>query len=121
MFEHVFKDLFPIFVYYSYLKRCLGSRRMEQIGDGGHWNSCFSWNLHDWEANCVETFFLRLQGKLMRRNVERAMQMAMKWGSLSVKSFYFGMVQGEIRVFLWGCYLEFMGSNKSEFFCMRSN
>ena len=77
MFEHIFKDLFPIFVYYSYLKRCLGSRRMEQISDGGHWNSCFSRNLHDWESNHVETFFLRLQGKLMRRNVERATQMAM--------------------------------------------
>lgn len=55
----------------------------------------------------------------MKRNVDdRIAWMAVKGGNFLVKSFYFKMFQGRLE---GGCYLEFMGSKKSKFFCLGSN
>ena len=97
----------------------------EHTNFGGCWNPCFVKNFQDWELGCVEALLLCLHSKSMSREVDdKAVWMATKGGWFLVKSFYDGMVQrgsGRFRFFPYKDYLEFLGLNKSEFLCLRSN
>ena len=97
----------------------------EHTNFGGCWNPCFVKNFQDWELGCVETLLLCLHSKSMSTEVDdKAVWMATKGGWFLVKSFYDGMVQrgsGRFRFFPYKDYLEFLGLNKSEFLCLRSN
>ncbi|RVX02090.1 hypothetical protein CK203_025331 [Vitis vinifera] len=66
----------------------------EQADNGGLWNPCFVRNFQDLELGCIEALLLCLQGKSINRE--------------------------GFKIFLDNAYLEFLGSNKSEFFRLGS-
>ncbi|RVW74508.1 Protein NRDE2-like [Vitis vinifera] len=65
-------------------------------GKGDHWNPCFSRTLIDWEMERVESYLLRLQGKLVKRDVKDKMEW-MDEGKPSVMVWLFAVSYELIR------------------------